>query len=174
MNLIRWQPFQEVELLQRDINGLFDYFSTNDSRGERLDFTPAAELKETPEAIHLSLELPGMETKDIDIQVGADVVSVSGERTGKTQNDGQGKTRTEFRYGRFQRTISLPAQIQNTNVRTDYKDGILKLNLPKADQDKHKVVKVNLDSANMRAKLEETLNFSSDSDQAKSENLTAA
>ncbi len=174
MNLIRWQPFQEVELLQRDMNRLFERLSTNDSRGERIGFTPTAELKETPETIHLSLELPGMEAKDIDIQISADVVSVSGERTEKTQNDDRGMTRTEFRYGRFQRTISLPARIQNTNVRAEYKDGILKLDLPKADEEKHKVVKVNLDAANTQTMLAETSNSGSDNDRAKSEESIAA
>lgn len=53
-------------------------------------------------------------------------------------------TRTEFRYGRFQRVISLPARIQNTNVQADYQDGILKLVLPKAEEEKNKIVKVNI------------------------------
>jgi HSP20 family protein len=54
-------------------------------------------------------------------------------------------TRTEFRYGRFQRVIPLPARIQNTNVHAEYKDGILKLVLPKAEEEKNKIVKVNVD-----------------------------
>jgi HSP20 family protein len=52
--------------------------------------------------------------------------------------------RTEFRYGQFQRVIPLPARIENTNVQADYKNGVLQLTLPKAAEEKNKVVKVNI------------------------------
>ena len=144
MALIRWQPFQEMELLQRDMNRLFDRLAVPDGESQRSTFVPAAELQETSEALHLSLELPGVNAQDLDVQVTADTISISGERKAQTKTEDQGMTRTEFRYGRFQRLISLPARIQNTNVQADYKDGILKLVLPKAEDEKHKVVKVNL------------------------------
>ncbi len=85
-----------------------------------------------------------MSAKDIEIQVTADTVSVSGERKEETVTEDKGMTRSEFRYGRFQRVIPLPARIQNTNVQADYKDGILKLVLLKAEEEKNKIVKVNL------------------------------
>jgi HSP20 family protein len=146
MALIRWQPFEETEYLQRSMNRLFDSLSTSngDTKNSRSAFVPAAELQETPEAIHLSLEAPGMNAQDIDIQVTADTVSISGERKEENVTEDKGMTRTEFRYGRFQRVISLPARIQNTNVQAEYKDGILKLVLPKAEEEKNKIVKVNI------------------------------
>lgn len=144
MALIRWQPFQEIESLQQDMNRLFDGLATTDRNGNRSAFVPATELKETPEAIHLSLEVPGLDPKDIDVQVSAEAVSISGERKEETKTEEKGMTRTEFRYGRFQRVIPLPARIENTNVQADYKDGILKLTLPKAEEEKNKVVKVSL------------------------------
>jgi len=85
-----------------------------------------------------------MTAEDLDIQVTADRVSINGERQEKTKTEAKGVTRTEFRYGHFQREIPLPARIQNTNVKADYKDGILKLTLPKAEEEKHKVVKVSV------------------------------
>jgi HSP20 family protein len=144
MALIRWQPFQEIESLQNDMNRLFDGLVTTDRNGNRSGFVPASELKETPDAIHLSLEVPGLDAKDIDVQVSAEAVSISGERKEETKTEEKGVTRTEFRYGRFQRVIPLPARIENTNVQADYKDGILKLTLPKAEEEKNKVVKVSL------------------------------
>ncbi len=84
-----------------------------------------------------------MEAKDLDIQVTADRVAISGERKSEI-ND---KTRSEFRYGKFQRVIPLPVRIQNTNVTAEYKNGILNLTLPKAEAEKNKVVKVNLGEA---------------------------
>ena len=66
------------------------------------------------------------------------------ERKSENKSEENGRTRSEFRYGQFKRVIPLPARIQNTNVTADYKDGILKLTLPKSEEERNKVVKVNL------------------------------
>lgn len=105
---------------------------------------PAAEMHESPEAIHLRLEVPGMEPGDLDVQVTAESVSISGERQEETKTEEKGVTRTEFRYGRFQRVIPLSTRIQNDKVQAEYKNGILSLTLPKAEVEKTKVVKVNI------------------------------
>lgn len=146
MALIRWQPFHEMDYLQRDMNRLFDRLATTTTNGDldRSAFVPPAELQEASDAIHLKLEVPGITAEDLDIHVSAEAVSISGERKEETKTEEQGMTRTEFRYGRFQRVIPLPVRVQNTNVQADYKDGILKLTLPKAEEEKNKVVKVNL------------------------------
>jgi HSP20 family protein len=107
----------------------------------------AAELHETEEAVHLKLELPGIEAKDLDIEVTENAVKVVAERKEETKTDNNGKTRSEFYYGKFQRVIPLTARIQNTNVKAEYKDGILNLTLPKTEQEKNKVVKINLGEA---------------------------
>jgi HSP20 family protein len=145
MALIRWQPFRELDTLQREMNRLFDRVSLPaDWEGMETAFVPAAELSETPEAIHLKLEIPGIDAKDLDVQVTADSVSISGERKSETHTEENGMTRTEFRYGKFQRVIPLPTRIENTEVEAEYKDGVLKLSLPKAEEEKNKIVKVNL------------------------------
>lgn len=112
-----------------------------------LSRVPAAELKETEDAIHLKLELPGIEAKDLDLQVTENAVYLSGERKSETKSEDKGVSKSEFHYGKFQRVIPLLARIQNTNVTADYKDGILNLTLPKAEEEKNKVVKVNLASS---------------------------
>jgi len=101
-------------------------------------------MTETADAIHLKLEVPGMEAKDINIEATADSVSISGERKSETKTEEGGVTRTEFRYGSFRRIIPLSSRIQNTDIKAEYKDGILTLALPKAEEEKNKVVKVNL------------------------------
>jgi HSP20 family protein len=146
MALIRWEPFREVDSLQREMNRLFDSLSPSTTSKENIGvaFIPPAELHETPEAIHLKLEIPGMEAKDLDVQVTAEAVSISGERKSETKTEAKGVTRTEFRYGQFRRVIPLPTPIQNEKVQADYKDGILSLILPKVEAEKTKVVKVNI------------------------------
>ena len=144
MALIHWQPFQEIEGLQRDMNRLFDRFVTADEDRLNIAFAPKVELQETADAIHLKAEIPGIDVKDIDVQVSAEAVSISGERKEETKTEAKGMTRTEFRYGQFQRVIPLPARVENTSVQADYKNGILQLILPKAAEEKNKVVKVNI------------------------------
>ncbi len=143
-SLMRWEPFRELDSLQREMNRLFDHFGHQTGEMTSTSFVPAAELHETEEAIHIKLELPGMEAKDLDVQVTAEAISISGERKSEIKSEENGVTRSEFRYGKFRRVIPLPARIQNTNVGAEYKDGILNLTLPKAEEEKNKVVKVEL------------------------------
>ena len=143
MALIRWEPLREINSLQREMNRLFDTLTpTGATNGDR--FMPVVEMHETPEAVELKVELPGIDTKDLDVQVAADAVSISGERKSESKTEEKGIYRSEFYYGKFQRVIPLPGRIQNTEVKADYKDGILHLTLPKAEDEKNKVVKVNL------------------------------
>ena len=144
MSLIRWEPFSEIDNLQKEMNSLFNTLAPRNTERLSSGFVPAAEMEETPEAIHLKLEVPGMDAKDIDIQVSAEAILISGERKEETKTEEKGMTRSEFRYGSFRRVITLPARVQNTDVTAEYKDGLLHLNLPKAEEEKNKVVKVNI------------------------------
>lgn len=147
MALIRWEPFREVESLQKEMNRLLDHIVPTDvGNGEKvgLSFIPAAEMTETPEAVQLKLEIPGMEAKDLNVEVTADSLTINGERKSEIKTEEEGFTRTEFRYGKFHRVIPLPVQVDNNNVTAEYKDGILNLTLPKAEEEKNKVVKVSI------------------------------
>lgn len=147
MALIRWEPFREVNTLQREMNRMFDSLvAANRGESENLgiSFIPAAEMQETDEAIHLRLEVPGLEAKDLDVQVTAEAVALSGERKSETKTEEKGVTRSEFRYGKFQRVIPLPTRIQNDKVQAEYTNGVLTLTLPKAEEEKNKVVKLKI------------------------------
>ncbi len=144
MALIRWEPFREIESLQQEMNRLFDTLTPTRNHEWAGSFIPPAEMHEDPEAIHLKLEVPGMESKDLDIHVTAEAVAISGDRKSETRTEEKGVTRSEFRYGKFQRVIPLPTRIQNDKVQAEYKNGVLNLTLPKAEEEKTKVVKVNL------------------------------
>ncbi|MBW4564661.1 MAG: Hsp20/alpha crystallin family protein [Mojavia pulchra JT2-VF2] len=148
MALVRWNPWQELTTLQNQLNRLFDEDMLPSTVAER-DFirVPAAELQETTDALHLKLELPGIDAKNVDLQVTEKAVYISGERKSEAKTEEKGVTKSEFQYGKFQRVIPLPTRIENTKVTAEYKDGILNLTLPKAEAEKNKVVKVNLQSA---------------------------
>jgi HSP20 family protein len=150
----RNDPFRELSLLQREMNRLFDRMSTSDN-GETdvagYSFIPAAEIHETPEEISLRIEVPGIEAKDLDIKVTNEAVAITGERKSEIKQDDKGVKRSEFRYGRFQRVIPLPTRIQNDKVQADFNNGVLCLTLPKAEEEKNKVVTVSLGGQNQQA-----------------------
>ncbi|MEL4894144.1 Hsp20/alpha crystallin family protein [Crocosphaera sp. Alani8] len=146
MALVTYNPWKEMNALQREINQLFDegLLTNSDRSFKELSFAPSAELSETDDAVKLKLELPGINVEDVDIQATKEAVYITGERKKETKSEENGVTRSEFRYGKFSRSIGLPALVDNTNITAEYKEGILHLTLPKAEEEKNKVVKVSL------------------------------
>jgi len=143
--LVRYTSGHEINAFQRQLKHLFEDIRVPSASSERgFIRVPAAEINETEDAIRLKLELPGIEAKDLDVQVTENAVAISGDRKSENKTEDKGLTVTEFHYGKFQRVIPLRARIQNTNVKAEYKDGILNLTLPKTQEEKNKVVKVNL------------------------------
>lgn len=143
--LVRYTSGHEINAFQRQLKHLFEDTRVPSASSERgFIRVPAAEINETEDAIRLKLELPGIEAKDLDVQVTENAVAISGDRKSENKTEDKGLTVTEFHYGKFQRVIPLRARIQNTNVKAEYKDGILNLTLPKTQEEKNKVVKVNL------------------------------
>jgi HSP20 family protein len=141
----RWDPFPEMGALQRQMNRLFEQLLPTDG-GERtgLTFIPAAEIAETDGDLKLKIEIPGVDAKDLNVEVAPESVSISGERKSETTTEEGGVTRSEFRYGKFKRVIALPAVVDNERVGAEYKDGILRLTIPKAESERQKAVKVRL------------------------------
>ena len=145
---IKWAPFEDFDSLKKKINFFFEHFPPPRRKHFFGDgFVPAVEIKDNETSVDLKVELPGLAPEDIDIQVSADAVSITGERKTETKTESDGMTRSEFHYGRFQRVVPLPAPIQNNAVEADYQGGILKLHMPKDEDEQRKVVKVPLTKA---------------------------
>lgn len=105
-------------------------------------FAPSADLVEEANAFEVRMDIPGMEAKDIDVQVHGNTVTISGQR--KEEKDERGKTfrRVERRSGSFSRTLSLPCNVNEKEVAADYSKGVLTVKLPKCDDAKVKKVSV--------------------------------
>ena len=146
MVLVRWQPFSEMETLRREMDRMFDELAGANSQITQT-WTPAIELLDTNESIILRAEIPGIEGKDLDVHVTREAVSIAGETRKPSQQQEGRFFRSEFRYGKFQRIINLPVSIQNDRVQAEFKNGILTLTLPKLEEVKKKVVKINLGSS---------------------------
>lgn len=143
MALIRWQPFQEMETLRRQMDQMFDEL-TAFNHDYPMTWKPAIELQHTDENVILRAEIPGIEGKDLDVRVTREAVAISGEHRYEKKAEEKGFFRSEFRYGKFQRVIPLPVPVQNDQVKADFTNGILTLTLPKVEAAKKRVVKLNL------------------------------
>jgi len=137
------QPFTEIETIRQQLDKVFDQRATTRDNSEAT-WMPALELADAGDNFVLKAQLPGIDPKDIDVQVTPEAISISGERRYQNTDEKSGYVRSEFRYGKFHRVLPLPAHIQNDSVQADYKDGILMLTLPKVTEARNKVVKINL------------------------------
>ncbi len=145
MALIRWRPFQEMEIITRQIDRMFDemlYFNRSLAKYNTTNWTPAIELKDTREDLILRSEIPGINAKDLEVQVARQAVLISGEITDESNAEDSGYYRSELHYGKFRRMINLPVPIKNEQVKAEFKSGILKLVMPKTEEAKFKKVNV--------------------------------
>ncbi|HEY9727805.1 MAG TPA: Hsp20/alpha crystallin family protein [Chroococcales cyanobacterium] len=143
MALIRWQPFQELDTLHRQMDQIFNDLYRVD-RNNQIPWQPAIELQNTDDTIILKAEVPGVEGKNLDVRVTREAVAISGEHRYEKKAEENGLFRSEFRYGKFQRVIPLPSAVQNDRVQADFTNGILTLTLPKLEAANKRVVKINL------------------------------
>ncbi|MBD2461625.1 Hsp20/alpha crystallin family protein [Oscillatoria sp. FACHB-1407] len=137
-----WQPLREMEMMRRQFDSLFNELAP--ATQTQPTWAPAIELKDAGDNVTLRAQLPGIDAKDLDIQVSKKAVSISGEQRHESKTDENGVIRSEFRYGKFQRVIPLPVAVQNDQVQAEYKDGVLNLTLPKVAEARNSVVKISL------------------------------
>jgi len=148
MAIVRWDPFQDLISLQERMNRLFEQ-TLDHSRGEREGmvagtWAPAVDIYETPDSIVLQAELPGLSKDDIDIQVRDNVLTLKGERRSEKEVKEGNYLRVERAYGGFQRAFTLPAAVQADKVRAVFKDGVLDVSIPKAEEAKPKQIKIDV------------------------------
>ncbi|MGB7250392.1 MAG: Hsp20/alpha crystallin family protein [Phormidesmis sp.] len=137
-----WQPFQEFNTVKQQLDQLFDDLSGIETAPTT--WTPAVTLVENADALTLHVQLPGVNADKIDVQASREVVAISGDRSSLSLAEGETLRRNEFRYGAFRRVVSLPVAIDPKAVTANYEAGILVLTLPKAEDERNKVVKVSI------------------------------
>jgi HSP20 family protein len=103
---------------------------------------PAVDIYDDKESVVVKAEVPGMKKEDIEISLHDGFLSFSGERKHETQHDSEENCRSERSLGRFQRSISLPCQVDAEKITATYTDGILTVTLPKAEEAKPKQIPI--------------------------------
>lgn len=136
-----WNPFQELERVQREVNRLFD--SEVRGRAESdAQWAPRVDIYEDPERFLCKAELPGMKPEQVNISIENNLLTISGERKFEHEEKKNNYHRIERLYGSFRRSFQLPNTIDATKVSAEMKDGILAVSLPKRVEVQPKQIKI--------------------------------
>jgi HSP20 family protein len=147
MAVVRWRPFEEMLTLREAMDRLFEDSVVRSSGGSRRG--EAAQLPvnvwEDKDAVHVVARVPGLESDDLDIQLTGETLTIRGVFGSDAERE-ESKDwcwySNELWYGPFERTITLPTQVQNDKVEAVFKNGVLQLTVPKAEEVKPKTIKV--------------------------------
>jgi HSP20 family protein len=138
----RWDPFRDITVLQDRINRLFNESAGGTENVSSRTWSPVVDIIETESDLVVRAELPGMSREDIDIEVTGESLNIKGERKfDEAAKDSY--IRVERPYGPFQRSFSIGVPVQPDKVKASYRDGLLEVTIPKAEEVKPKKIKVN-------------------------------
>ena len=142
----RWNPFKELQELETRWPSIFSpRAATVDGGKEAMtvaEWSPLVDIAEDEKEYLIKAELPDMKKEDVKLTVENDVLTISGERKYAREEKGEKHHRIERAYGSFLRSFSLPEDADGSKVSADYKDGMLKVHLPKSERAKPKAIEV--------------------------------
>jgi len=139
-----YRPFSELANLREEMDKMWNRFfggwpSAEPFRGE---WAPSVDVSETKDAILVKAEVPGMDAKNIDISLTNDVLTIQGKKEQEKEEKEENYHRIERSYGSFTRSIRLPREVQSDKIQANYKNGVLKISLPKSEKGKEIRIKV--------------------------------
>ena len=146
MELARWRPVGNLFQVPNRMHSLFDDFfypATERHEGRSLlDWNPAVDIFDNDTNIVIKAELPGIDKKDIVIDVKDRVLTLKGERSSDNEAKDEHYYRRERTYGKFVRSFTLPAHVKVDDIKADYKDGVLRIDIPKPETQQPKQITV--------------------------------
>ena len=149
MAIVRWDPFRDVATLQDRINRLF-----NESFGQSRDmednlrecaWSPAVDIYEAENEVVLKAELPGIRKEDVSVEVKDNLLTLRGERFPDPQINDDQYYRREICIGTFERSFTLRERIQPEQIKAAFKDGVLRVTIPKPDKEVPKQITVDIE-----------------------------
>lgn len=142
--LSNWSSFDRLSSLRDEVNRLFDFSWPSRDSGLFSGWSPALDVFDEKDNLVVKAELPGLKKEEINLSLHDGVLTISGERKRETEKK-EGETfRSERYFGKFQRSVTLPTAVNVNKVNASYKDGILTVELPKAEEAKPKQIEVSV------------------------------
>ena len=148
MAIIRWSPARDIASLQQGINRLFEdvFTQSGDYDNETMGaWRPPVDIIDTEAAIVIFVEIPGVDKEAVAIEVKENVLAISGERTVDDALGNGSYMRSERVFGKFARSFALPAMIPTDKITASFKDGVLKITIPKPEQEQPRKVSIDVD-----------------------------
>src|SRR3954454_20204052 len=145
MSIVRYDPFRDLRTLQEEVNRLFtgSMPRTFDDEGiARGAWNPSVDIYDNKEQIVLEAELPGMKREDFDLSVENNVITLRGQRQFEKKDDSDNYHRVERAYGSFTRSFTLPNTVSAEGANAEYKNGVLRVSLPKREETKARRIEV--------------------------------
>ena len=145
MELMKWTPTNELRDLNRMLTHFFDEPFIPAERRDLAEKTwaPRVDIYDTKDAFVIKAELPGVDKKDIKVDVDGRLLTLRGERKSEVENKESAYYRREMFYGSFERAFTLPEAIDPGLIKAEYKEGVLHLEVPKPEERKPKQIEVN-------------------------------
>ncbi len=141
--ITRYSPLRDLMTVNERLNRMFeDAFDGRSNTVEYGQWAPAVDLKEEDGQFVLKADMPGMKRDDIDIQVENNLLTISGERQFEADERREDYHRIERAYGKFMRTFTLSTRVKADTITANYKDGILTVLIPKAEESKPKKIAI--------------------------------
>jgi HSP20 family protein len=149
MAIVRWEPFRDLVTIQDRMNRVFeDAFRSPVRTGEEDwlggSWAPAVDIYEHDGNLVLKAELPGIDPKDVDVRVENNVLTLRGERQFDQEVKRESCHRVERAYGTFSRSFTLPNVVDTGSIKAEYKDGVLRVTMPKREEAKPKQIQVQI------------------------------
>jgi len=148
MNAItRWDPFKEMEDLQSRLAKLFNLGTARFGNGGKefmtvTEWAPAVDITEDDKEYLVKADLPEVKKEDVKVSVEEDVLTITGERKLEREEKGKKYHRIERSYGNFLRSFALPPGAEGSRINAEFKDGVLKIHLPKSEKSRVKPIDV--------------------------------
>jgi len=142
--LSNWSSFDRLSSLRDEVNRLFDFSLPARDSGLFSGWSPALDVFDDKETLVVKVELPGLKKEEIDISLNDGILTVSGERKREVEKKEGESFRSERYFGKFQRSVTLPTAVDSSKVSATYKDGVLTVELPKAEEAKPKQIAVSV------------------------------
>ncbi len=142
-NIRRYDPYWGIDSFRRGMDRLFDSFFGRGTEEEYATlWTPALDIEETKDSIIVRAEIPGMKKEDIKIQTLGENLLISGERKHESEEKDRHFHRIERSYGKFQRLVKLPLEVQSDKAKASYKEGVLEITFPKSEKAKAREIEI--------------------------------
>lgn len=147
--IVRWDPYREMHAFQDHLGRVFHDFLSRGSRSDddsiSASWLPAVDVRESAEALELHAELPGIDPNDVQISVEGSVLTIRGTRNFERAAEGETYHRVERSYGAFERTFTLPSNVDAAKIKAVYRLGVLHLNLPKREESKPRSISIKVE-----------------------------